>query len=125
MKTNINFAGKKALEQLKGIGPELAEAIIAYRTTFGLFKKIGDLKKVSGINQSLIDKIKDNIIIEVSAPLKPPKSKQPKAISDLRQEEMDKDYSRFQCTFTDTDGSKITYKEFVEKFGDPFKKKGA
>ncbi|MCL1879114.1 MAG: helix-hairpin-helix domain-containing protein [Actinomycetia bacterium] len=46
---NINNADAQALEQVPGIGPVTAKRIIDYRSQHGSFKKLEDLKKVSGI----------------------------------------------------------------------------
>lgn len=60
---NINFAGKSDLELLPGIGPELAQRIIDYRNTNGLFKKKEDLKNVTGIGDKKFNAIKDHISV--------------------------------------------------------------
>ena len=60
---NINFAGKSDLELLPGIGPELAQRIIDYRSTNGLFKKKEDLKNVTGIGDKKFNALKDYISI--------------------------------------------------------------
>lgn len=46
---NINTADVEALESLPHIGQKLAQRIIDYRTTNGLFTRIEDLQNVSGI----------------------------------------------------------------------------
>ena len=45
----INSADKEMLMTVKGIGPTLAESIIAYRENFGPFKSIEDLTKIPGV----------------------------------------------------------------------------
>lgn len=45
----INSADKEMLMTVKGIGPTLAESIIAYRQNFGPFKNIEDLTKIPGV----------------------------------------------------------------------------
>jgi competence protein ComEA len=62
-KVNINLAGPKELEELPGIGPTLAERIVAYRENKGAFKSIDELKKVSGIGEKKFEEIRD--LIEV------------------------------------------------------------
>lgn len=46
---NINTADQKSLETLAGIGPVLAERIIAHREEKGPFQQLHDLKNVTGI----------------------------------------------------------------------------
>ena len=60
-KISINTATEKELETLTGIGESKAKAIISYREKEGAFKAIEEITKVSGIGQSVFDKIKNNI----------------------------------------------------------------
>ena len=60
---NINTAGSDGLQTLNGIGPAYAQRIIDYRNANGLFEKIEDIKKVSGIGEVTFSKIKDYIIV--------------------------------------------------------------
>lgn len=46
---DLNTATKAQLEELPGIGPTLAEAILATRDRIGGFKKVDDLRQVHGI----------------------------------------------------------------------------
>ena len=62
-KININTATSEELQTLDGIGEAKAKAIIEYRENNGKFEKIEDLKNVSGIGDSVYEKIKDNITI--------------------------------------------------------------
>ena len=62
-KININTAGSEALQTLDGIGEAKAKAIIEYRNKNGNFKNIEDIKNVSGIGDSVYEKIKDNITV--------------------------------------------------------------
>lgn len=61
---NINTADENALIALKGIGPEMAARVIAYRTKAGSFHSKEDLMKVRGIGQKKYDAIKDKITTE-------------------------------------------------------------
>lgn len=58
---DINTATKEELMSISGIGESKAEEIIKYRKEKGKFKDIKDIKKVSGIGDSLFEKIKDYI----------------------------------------------------------------
>lgn len=62
-KININTSSIDELKKLDGIGDAKAKAIIDYRSKNGLFKKIEDLLNVSGISESVYNKIKENITI--------------------------------------------------------------
>ena len=46
---NINTADKKTLCSLPGIGPALADRILAYRQEHGRFRQLPDLMNVRGI----------------------------------------------------------------------------
>ena len=60
-KISINTASLNELMKINGIGKAKAQAIIDYRNTFGLFKDIKDITKVSGIGTSTFEKIKEYI----------------------------------------------------------------
>lgn len=62
-KVSINNATKEDLMSLNGIGESKANAIINYRNENGLFKQIEDIKNVSGIGDSVFEKIKNNITL--------------------------------------------------------------
>jgi competence protein ComEA len=62
-KVNINTASVEDLQQLHGIGPAKAEAIIAYREEHGPFQKIEDLLNVTGIGEKSLEKIKDQVVV--------------------------------------------------------------
>ncbi len=53
----INRATVGELCAIKGVGPRLAEKIVAYRTLHGRFAGPGDLKKVSGIGKKKAETI--------------------------------------------------------------------
>lgn len=63
-KVNINTASQTELETLNGIGPSTASKIIEYREENGKFRKIEDLKNVSGIGEAKYEAIKDNIVVK-------------------------------------------------------------
>lgn len=60
---NINTASKEELLNLNGVGESKAKSIIEYRDKNGLFESIEDIKNVSGIGDSLFEKIKDQITV--------------------------------------------------------------
>jgi competence protein ComEA len=57
----INRATVKDFESLDGIGPVLANRIVAYRKTNGPFTSIEDLLKVPGIGQSKFAQFKEKL----------------------------------------------------------------
>lgn len=61
---NINEADEETLARLDGISPSLAKRITAYRAENGYFRSIEELKKIKGIGNKLLEKIKDDISIE-------------------------------------------------------------
>jgi len=54
---SLNSAGSSDLEDLPGIGPALAERIIAFRTECGGYRNLDELKKVKGVGEKLFQKI--------------------------------------------------------------------
>jgi competence protein ComEA len=63
-KINLNQADENELQNLPGIGPSKAAAIISYRNENGPFQTIDDLKKISGIGDKTFDKLKESIIVQ-------------------------------------------------------------
>lgn len=63
-KINLNKADENELQNLPGIGPSKAAAIIEYRVTNGPFKSVEDLKNISGIGDKTFDKLKDLITVQ-------------------------------------------------------------
>lgn len=61
---NLNTATLQELCSLSGIGEAKAEAILAYRAEIGSFQSVEQLKEVTGIGESLFNKIKSNVYIE-------------------------------------------------------------
>ena len=62
-KVNINTANLEQLQTLSGVGASKAQAILEYREKNGNFTKIEDIMKVSGIGNSVYEKIKDSITV--------------------------------------------------------------
>lgn len=60
---NINTASASELDELPGIGPSTAEAIITDRETQGPFTTPEDLMRVSGIGEKKFEKIQDAICV--------------------------------------------------------------
>jgi competence protein ComEA len=62
-RVNINTASAQDLEELPGIGPELAQRIVDWRATHGAFETIEDIKQVRGIGDAIFEQIKDRIAV--------------------------------------------------------------
>ncbi len=60
-KVNLNTANEQELQTLNGIGAKKAQQIIAYRQKNGQFKKIEDLKQVSGIGDKTFGTLKGQL----------------------------------------------------------------
>jgi len=60
---NINTAGADLLETLPGIGPALAEAIVAYRDANGPFQTVDELAEVKGISLKMVDEMRSLITV--------------------------------------------------------------
>ena len=69
-KVNINTATADQIAVLPGIGPKLAAEVVKYRVNNGNFKVIDDLKKVSGVGDKKLEKIKGFIVIEGDTTIK-------------------------------------------------------
>lgn len=61
---SINRATAGELCAIKGVGPKLAERIIAYRTSHGKFSGPSDLRKVSGIGKKKAENILGFIVFD-------------------------------------------------------------
>ena len=60
---DINAATAEELQQLMGIGPVLAQAIVDYRAEHGPFESVDELLEVSGIGESKLDNIRNDITL--------------------------------------------------------------
>jgi competence protein ComEA len=60
-KVHVNVADLTALEELPGVGPVLAERIVAYRDEHGPFTVIEDLLDVPGIGEAKLEGLRDAV----------------------------------------------------------------
>ncbi len=61
---NVNTATQAELEELPGVGPVIARAIIARREAVGPFQRPEDLKDVNGIGDRVFEKLSPYVTIE-------------------------------------------------------------
>ncbi|NBC00694.1 MAG: hypothetical protein GVY15_07525 [Bacteroidetes bacterium] len=54
---HLNTADAAALQRLPGIGPALAERIMAYRAAHGPFARVSDITRVSGIGPRTLERL--------------------------------------------------------------------
>ncbi|WP_053367202.1 helix-hairpin-helix domain-containing protein [Bacillus sp. FJAT-27245] len=62
-KININKADAAGLQEIPGIGPAKAAAIIEYREKNGPFKDTAQLKEISGIGEKTYEKLESSITV--------------------------------------------------------------
>lgn len=60
-KVRINYATVEEIQQLPGIGPSKAKAIVEYRDEHGYFNKAEDLLEVSGIGEKTLEALIEEI----------------------------------------------------------------
>ena len=61
---DLNQATREQLELVPGIGPVMAENILAYRNTHGSFSAYEDLTKVKGIGPSKLEKFRSYLCVK-------------------------------------------------------------
>lgn len=62
---NVNTADAAALaENLNGVGPKIAAAIVAYRKEHGPFRKVEDLLQVKGIGPKILERIRPDVRLD-------------------------------------------------------------
>jgi len=65
-KVDLNSATAEDLEKVPGIGPTLAERIVAFRDEHGRFEKVDDLLNVRGIGTRSLERIRPHVKVEES-----------------------------------------------------------
>lgn len=63
-RVNINLATATELQRLPHVGPVLAGRIVAYREQHGPFKRVEDLRKVKGIGEKTLARIRPYLTID-------------------------------------------------------------
>ncbi|HXZ12648.1 MAG TPA: helix-hairpin-helix domain-containing protein [Candidatus Sulfotelmatobacter sp.] len=64
---DLNTATVEQLQQLPGIGPSTAQAIVRFRTKSGPFRRIEDLRAIHGISKKRLDAIRPYITVTPSS----------------------------------------------------------
>jgi competence protein ComEA len=60
---NLNTASQAALEDLPGVGPVLAQRIIAWRSEHGRFTSVDELAEVSGIGEKMFAQLQSRVTL--------------------------------------------------------------
>jgi len=60
---DLNSATAEQLDELPGIGPALAERIVAYRAEHGSFAQIDQLNEVKGIGEKTLEKLRPHLTL--------------------------------------------------------------
>ncbi|EKF73305.1 competence protein ComEA [Alcanivorax hongdengensis A-11-3] len=63
-KININTADKAELEELKGVGPKTADAIISWREAEGPFSSADQLLAIKGIGEKTLAGMRSQITVQ-------------------------------------------------------------
>ena len=71
-KVDINLASAKELQELPGVGPKTADAIIQFRKKSGPFRRVEDLLAIRGISETKLDKMRPYITVGSPQPPKKP-----------------------------------------------------
>jgi comEA protein len=60
---DLNTATLEQLEQLPGIGPTTAKAIMQFREKSGPFRRVEDLRAIHGISRSKLEKLRPYVTV--------------------------------------------------------------
>ena len=74
---DLNVANLKELEEVPGIGPKTAQAIIDFRHKSGRFHRVEDLLAIKGISQRKLDKMRPYLKVTPPPPPPPPPPHKP------------------------------------------------
>jgi len=64
---DLNSASLEQLEQLPGIGPSTAKAIVQFREKSGPFERVEDLLAIHGISKKRLDKLRPYVVVRPPA----------------------------------------------------------
>jgi comEA protein len=68
---DLNTATAEQLQQVPGIGPSTAKAIVDFRRKSGPFQKIEDLLAIKGISKARLEKMRPYLTLSPPAPKSP------------------------------------------------------
>jgi competence ComEA-like helix-hairpin-helix protein len=60
---DLNVANEKELEELPGVGPTTAKAIVDFRAKSGPFKRVEDLLVIRGISEAKLHKMRPYVVV--------------------------------------------------------------
>jgi competence protein ComEA len=58
---NVNAASRQELQSIDGIGPALANRIVAFRKMRGPFRSLAALLEIRGISRGLLERIRPRV----------------------------------------------------------------
>lgn len=61
---NLNTADVTQLQELKGVGPKTAEAIVQWRDSQGPFTSVDQLLAIKGIGEKTLAKMRDSLVVQ-------------------------------------------------------------
>lgn len=65
---DLNRADGPVLQTIKGIGPKLADEIVAYRLRNGPFRRLDELLLIKGIGPAKLANLRERLIVDGEAP---------------------------------------------------------
>ena len=68
---DLNSATAAELEQLPGVGPATAQAIVQFRSKSGPFRRVEDLLVIRGISQRKLNQLRPYVTVGATKPPKP------------------------------------------------------
>ena len=74
---DLNVATVKELEELPGVGPTTAKAIVEFRTKSGRFRRVNDLLVIRGISEAKLAKMRPYVTVGQLPPPSAPKKTTP------------------------------------------------
>jgi competence protein ComEA len=60
---DLNVANEKELEELPGVGPTTAKAIVDFRAKSGPFKRVEDLLVIHGVSETKLHKMRPYLVV--------------------------------------------------------------